>query len=675
MKQVKRIGALTATCLLLFILFNQCETTKKVQHSNSDLLTIPDVLDYRGTPDSCYDRSSFVFSDQGAWFGFGIHDEPQASTVGFSGPFLMTQENGVWASEELIGIKTGNQQFDQSLKLESNAYLSHIEQKASNEFVNIEQKLHFISGNTAILSERIENVSGENQTIAPEVLGELFLEGMKVELRGNRIALVSEKSGATGYLKVLNQREITIKALADSYAFKLPEQELKAGESFTLLVAISFMFEEYSEEKERHLIRKARKDIDESLNTRIKEKKSQFDKLKLKLATNYQDEDHEMLMQKCVLTLQNNWRQPAGELKHAGMFPSYHYIWFNGFWAWDSWKHAVAVAQYDPELAKEQIRAMYHFQEEDGFIPDCVYRDTTIEPHNYRNTKAPLSGWAVWKVFEQDGDLDFLDEMYTQVKRQHEWWYHFRDHDQDGLCEYGSTDGSLVAGKWESGMDNAVRFDETKVLKNETGGYSLDQESVDLNAYLFAEKMYLYGIAMRLGKAQEAEHFKKNAELLQKRIQSTFYDPETGWFYDTSMDGERFVLVRGCEGWIPLWAGCASEEQAERVKNGMMNADRFNTHVPLQTLSADHPKFKPNRGYWRGPNWLDQSYFGVMGLRNYGYEQEANELTDKLFHNAEGVMEKGKTIRENYQPITGEGMESFNFSWSAAHYLLLLLNQ
>ena len=38
-------------------------------------------------------------------------------------------------------------------------------------------------------------------------------------------------------------------------------------------------------------------------------------------------------------------------------------------------------------------------------------------------------------------------------------------------------------------------------------------------------------------------------------------------------------------------------------------------------------------------------------------------------------LKKGTSIRENYQPITGEGLESENFSWSAGHYLLLLLNE
>ncbi|MCY1557305.1 Glucosidase YgjK [compost metagenome] len=70
---------------------------------------------------------------------------------------------------------------------------------------------------------------------------------------------------------------------------------------------------------------------------------------------------------------------------------------------------------------------------------------------------------------------------------------------------------------------------------------------------------------------------------------------------------------------------------------------------------------------------MDQSYFGINGLEKYGYTNEANELAHKLMHNAEGVLDKGATIRENYQPITGKGLEAYNFSWSASHYLMLLL--
>lgn len=312
--------------------------------------------------------------------------------------------------------------------------------------------------------------------------------------------------------------------------------------------------------------------------------------------------------------------------------------------------------------------------DEFGFIADCIYRDTIIENHNFRNTKPPLSAWAVWEIFKESKDTGFITELYPKIKKQHEWWYQYRDHDKDGLCEYGSTDGTLTAAKWESGMDNAVRFDNNKILKNSDDAFSLNQESVDLNAYLFAEKRFLIKIANELGLIEEAKQFESDASRLKNKIQNQFFDAESGWFYDTSIDGKEFIQVMGCEGWIPLWAKAALPEQAEAVKKNMLNPELFNTKVPFQTLSASHSEFNPDGGYWRGPNWLDQAYFGVIGLKNYGYNIEARNATYKLIHNADGVMENGPAIRENYNPVTGEGLEAHNFSWSAAHYLLLLID-
>ena len=46
-------------------------------------------------------------------------------------------------------------------------------------------------------------------------------------------------------------------------------------------------------------------------------------------------------------------------------------------------------------------------------------------------------------------------------------------------------------------------------------------------------------------------------------------------------------------------------------------------------------------------------------------------LTTKLWQNADGLL-TNKEIRENYHPITGKGLNAKNFSWSAAHILMLL---
>ncbi|WP_419743295.1 MGH1-like glycoside hydrolase domain-containing protein [Paraclostridium dentum] len=68
--------------------------------------------------------------------------------------------------------------------------------------------------------------------------------------------------------------------------------------------------------------------------------------------------------------------------------------------------------------------------------------------------------------------------------------------------------------------------------------------------------------------------------------------------------------------------------------------------------------------------WLDQALFLIEGLRNYGYYEYAKLIAYKLFNNAKGLTES-YPIRENYNPETGEGLHTTNFSWSAAAYYLI----
>jgi putative isomerase len=51
--------------------------------------------------------------------------------------------------------------------------------------------------------------------------------------------------------------------------------------------------------------------------------------------------------------------------------------------------------------------------------------------------------------------------------------------------------------------------------------------------------------------------------------------------------------------------------------------------------------------------WLDQVYFGLIALDNYGYSEEAQALANKLFKNAAGLNGQG-AICENSPPETGQ---------------------
>jgi len=632
------------------------------------------ILDYRITPKDAFDKSGLMFSDQGAWFAYSFPDSTSI-IEDFSGPFLMTQQNGVWSSNSLASIRItiGDHPVYPKKKdiIYQSAFSSHLEQKLNLFGIELKETLLFVNGHTALINYEFTNTEDfdnqvsyywENQTILADEIA--------FSKNNNELYVVSKKSLAIGHFMFPYNVRLTT---SDSiFSTKSNSFYLEPNETKSFLVSQTFIFPEYSWKNEQNII--ASIDFDSLLEARKSEKNNQLRSLIENRKPQFQDEKYAQVLAKSHLTLQNNWRIPAGEIEHEGLFPSYHYKWFNGYWSWDSWKQAVGLSYYDLRLAKEQVKLMFNFQNDDGFVADCVYRDTTIEAHNYRDTKPPLSAWAVVKIYEKDKDLEFVKYMYPKLKKYHYWWYNKRDHDQDGLCEYGSTDGSLVAAKWESGMDNAIRFDDSKILKNAEGAYSLGQESVDLNAYLYAEKLFLAELSEALNN-EDASQYKNEAEILKTKIQSQFYDENDGWFYDTNLDGNEFIKGEGCEGWTALWANAATQQQAEAVKNKMMNPKKFYTKVPFQTMSADHEKFDPLKGYWRGPNWLDQAYFGVKGLRNYGFYEEADKATIQILEGAEGLLGKGKSIRENYHPLTGEGLHAQNFSWSSAHIIMLLMNE
>nr|WP_299387868.1 trehalase family glycosidase [Allomuricauda sp.] len=634
------------------------------------------ILDYTGTPKNVRDRSMLMYSDQGAWFAYGL---PPKGTEhgGFSGPFLMTQENGVWASQCLTSLQlttlNGHKTIDwKNTLVEQKSYSSHLERHFSDSILEVKQTLVFLSGHTAMIKSMVTNMSKEPISLKAHFSGNLFKTGIHLSKEDGILKLASSKSNAMGYVQFLSPK-VDLSVLDDhSYMANSEYFDLKPGDSIPILVSQTFIFPEYSWPREQQVILDT--DFNALLKARQQEKGHQLSILKDERRQIFSDSSHLRLLAKAQLTLQNNWRIPAGELRYQGLFPSYHYEWFHGFWSWDSWKHAVGLADYAPQLAKDQVRAMFYFQKENGFIVDCVYRDTTIEPHNYRDTKPPLAAWAVAKIVRKHSDTAFVREMYPKLKKYHKWWYADRDHDQDGLCEYGATDGTLIAAKWESGMDNAIRFDDSKIVQNSSSAYSLDQESVDLNAYLYAEKAFLAELAGILQLQEEVQDWEQQAFNLKQRIQEQFFDPNGGWFYDTNLEGNTFINGAGSEGWIPLWAKVATQEQAEAIKIKMMDPTKFFVKVPFQTMSADHPKFDPMNGYWRGPNWLDQAYFGIKGLRNYGYGQEADRATARLLNGGEGILELGAPIHENYHPLTGKGLYAKNFSWSAAHLIMLLTN-
>jgi len=663
--------------LLALLVWSACQPkADKVKDLQEEMAN---VLNIQGIPQGQYELEPFGFSDLGAWHGYALPDIDSTSYYGgFSGPLTMKMW-GQWVSKNLCQLELTDASSMTAIdlskaKAELNYTPGKLEQTLDLKQLSIKLSLIFVSDRSALIKTQITNKSEQSQSLFVGWKGELFPKG--IALSKSKKGLQIDFEEGDEFFLMHNDSEKSIQISPDKHSYQMiltDKREIASGESLNVNLLHSYYFNQKEAAKEASQYNNWLSETDQLFADNKSRWNTYLNKALESKNPLLDNEENRKLAAKCIQTLQTNWRSAAGDLQHSGVFPSAAYQGFYGFWSWDSWKQAVALVRFNPELAKSNLHSMFQYQDEMGMVADCVYFDP--KENNWRDTKAPLASWAVLEIYKATSDLEFVKEMYPKLVKYHNWWYLYRDHDTNGLCEYGSTDGTLIAAKWESGMDNAVRFDDSKMLKNNANGWSMNQESVDLNAYLQAEKEDLAELAKLIDHAEEAKSYKIDASSLKKRIAAEFWDEATGFFYDREIvTGKLLTVQQGPEGWIPLYTGIATKEQAKRVADILMDSTKFATKVPFPTLVADHVKFNPLKGYWRGPVWLDQAYFGIKALEQYGYKKEAAFLSQKLLKNAEGLLDDAP-IRENYHPISGKGLNANHFSWSAAHYLMLLSDE
>ncbi|MGW1348772.1 MGH1-like glycoside hydrolase domain-containing protein [Streptomyces sp. NPDC002409] len=683
-----------------------------------------DVLDLRGTPttaqpgDGDDNNPVTVFADRGAWHAYALPENGDTDAYGgFSGPLYIAQEYPWWLSKSFSRIRLTERGSTLDLAGGGEPHLTSLPGRLRQSYdlgrgLRLTLELRFATDRSALVRAEVRNTGPATRTLGAEWTGSLLRPADR-PMR-DAPSLTATRSGVgVGFAKVretwdyltdgterfdVTHRE-AVRTTVDGDTYRTEAVRpvtLAPGRSHSFDWTESYTFTAAEHTKERAKVRAvlARPGaVVSAADTRWRGYVAGV--------TRGVPADRRRTAVKSLETLVTNWRSAAGQIKHDGITPSISYKWFTGgIWAWDTWKQAVGTARFAPGLAESQIRAMFDWQvrpdsatrpQDAGMIPDVIfYNDPSRGGGNWneRNSKPPLAAWAVWKVYEKSGNRAFLREMYPKLAAYQSWWYRNRDHDRDGLAEYGATvdaandspEQQRLAAAWESGMDNAPRFDAalgTGVVANRAAdgtllGHSLTQEPVDLNAYLAADQGYLARIAGTLGRTADAERWKRRSAATSAAVRTTMYDPADGWFHDIVLDtGARLTARgRGIEGAVPLWTGTASDAQARAVRDVLTDPAEFATTVPFPTVAKSSPYFSPT-AYWRGPVWLDQAYFALGGLRRYGYDKDADALRDRLVTHAAGLADDGP-IMENYDPTTGAPLNAPGFSWSAALLLPIL---
>jgi hypothetical protein len=319
---------------------------------------------------------------------------------------------------------------------------------------------------------------------------------------------------------------------------------------------------------------------------------------------------------------------------------------------WDAYFDTIALAYFGGEkYAANGLRYFLDAQRSDGFIPRRILIEPRPSPCRVFEAEEhckPFLCQIALMIAHITGTMERAD--FDKLARYLGHWLAAWDSDQNGLCEWASAP--------HSGAD--TQFARVGPWR------SRYCEGVDLNCYLYRELL----AAARLADAmqQPAAQYHQRAAALRQRIRECLWDEADGFFYDrNAKTGER-IRVQSASGFLPLWAGIATAEQARLlVKRHLTNPNEFWTACPVASLARSEPGYaqfyqpppgsdpitwlEPGHANWCGGMWPHWNYFIAHGLQDYGYHAEARHIAER-FHTAVAA---DPGLYEWYDAETGRG--------------------
>jgi hypothetical protein len=292
---------------------------------------------------------------------------------------------------------------------------------------------------------------------------------------------------------------------------------------------------------------------------------------------------------------------------------------------WDQYFEAIVQIYmgWPADYIKNGVTIFLDHQEKSGMIPRSV---PSNQFHGAEHVK-PFLAQITLLVFDNYSDREWFTESYFEkMKLYLDFWLYNMDSNKNGLSEWMSAP--------HTGMDN----------QHERAGWWLDRvsEGVDLNSYLVKETRAFARIAGWMGDNKVAREYLAIAEQRAEIVRTKLWDEEEGFFFDFSMEGENFGAHRGMDGvikvksvagFMPLWAGIATEEQArEMVYNQLMNPEEFWSSYPVPALAKSEPGYSDTPLLsdlgcsWRANTWIPTNYMVYHGLKDYGYGDIASLL-------------------------------------------------
>jgi hypothetical protein len=401
-------------------------------------------------------------------------------------------------------------------------------------------------------------------------------------------------------------------------------------------------------------------------------------------------------------------------------------------WNWDSAFIAIGRSHYDTVRAIQEIETLFDAQWSNGMVPQIVFNSDALghyfpEPDFWQTesssyapkdrltsgiTMPPVHAITVEKIYANAKDprsvVPFLKRIYPVLIMSHEYFYRDRDKNNEGLI--------YIRHPWESGIDNSptwdrplnnIAIDKQKLPSYERRdlGHGVDpkmrptDEEYDRYVYLvdlFRKNDYdearirdvcpflvqdplfnsvlcranesLARIAEIIG--EDPEKPKAWAERTASAIRDKLWHMEHDIFDAYDLVSECPIEVDTAAGFLPLYAGAATPEQARKIYDRLNSASFCALHQGNCFTVPNYDTGKEGfdrSNYWRGPVWININWMLALGLRRYGYTLKADSLQKDLLQ-----LPIRFGFHEYFDSFDGTGYGTDNFGWTAALFIDLV---
>src|SRR6185369_9777586 len=222
----------------------------------------------------------------------------------------------------------------------------------------------------------------------------------------------------------------------------------------------------------------------------------------------------------------------------------WEYPWFA---AWDHAFQMVAIAEVDPQLAKDQLLLLLRewYMHPNGQLPAHEFAFGDVNP--------PVHAWACWRVYKmaERGRRDtlFLARAMHKLLLNFTWWVNRKDLNGKNLFAGGFL-----------GLDNVALFDRSQALPE-----GVTYAQADGTAWMAFYCLTMLAMALELAGHDPAyediaskffEHFVAITDAMNSLGGVGLWDDEDGFYYDKiEIFGNRYrMLTRSVVGLVPLFA-------------------------------------------------------------------------------------------------------------------------